>query len=151
MLAAQPQENKPPLKRAILYSWLALAAVLVYVLWIFFARWKENRDIQRHMTEVRIEKQREQDRRTVEMLGGKELSILEFYGVPRTVHPGERLQLCYSVANAKSVKLSPQDSPVWPSYSRCVDVAPKKDTTYTLTIEDGAGHVKSQTLDVKVR
>ncbi len=37
------------------------------------------------------------------------------------------------------------------SYSQCVDVTPTKDTTYTLTAEDAAGHVKTETLTVKVR
>jgi hypothetical protein len=32
-----------------------------------------------------------------------------------------------------------------------VDAAPVKDTTYTLTAEDAAGHVKTETLTVKVR
>ena len=40
---------------------------------------------------------------------------------------------------------------MWPSYARCVDVTPKKDTTYTLTIADAAGNTKSATVAVKVR
>jgi hypothetical protein len=32
-----------------------------------------------------------------------------------------------------------------------VEVAPKKDTTYTLTIQDAAGHIQTQTLDIKVK
>ena len=84
-------------------------------------------------------------------MGGKDLAIQSFYASPGVVHPGEKLQLCYGVANAKTVKLEPQDNPVWPSYNRCVDVSPKKDTTYTLTIEDGSGHTQTQSLDVKVR
>ena len=54
------------------------------------------------------------------------------------------------VANAKTVKLEPQENPVWPSYSRCVDVKPTKTTTYTLTIDDSAGNTKTQSLEVKV-
>ena len=54
------------------------------------------------------------------------------------------------VANAKTVTLEPQSNPVWPSYARCVDVAPTKTTTYTLTISDAAGHTKSQSLTVTV-
>jgi cytoskeletal protein RodZ len=148
---AQNPGSKPPLKNPILYSSLVLLAVLLYVMWIFFARWQENRQIQRQATEEKSQKQLESDRKTVEEMGGKELSIQSFYASAGIVHKGESLQLCYGVANAKTVKLEPQDNPVWPSYNRCVDVTPKKDTTYTLTIQDAAGNSKSQTLDIKVK
>lgn len=152
MLAEQnPPPPKPAYKNPILYSSLALIAVLLYVISIFFFRWQENRQIQHRATEERTQKQLEADRRTVEQMGGKDLAIQSFYASPGVVHPGEKLQLCYGVANAKTVKLEPQDNPVWPSYNRCVEVSPKKDTTYTITIEDGAGHTQTQSLDVKVR
>jgi len=50
------------------------------------------------------------------------------------------------------VKIEPQtEEPVWPAFSRCVHVSPRKTTTYTLTIEDGVGHTKSATVEVLVR
>jgi hypothetical protein len=121
------------------------------VLWIFFSRWQENRQIQRKASEERSQKQLDADRQTIDQLGGKELAIQSFYASAGVIHRGETLQLCYGVANAKVVKLEPQDNPVWPSYNRCVEVAPKKDITYTLTIEDAAGHTQTQTLDIKVK
>lgn len=126
-------------------------AVLLYVIWIFFARWQENRQIQRRANEERTAKQLADDRQTVEQMGGKELAIQSFYASAGIVKRGESVQLCYGVANAKTVKLEPQDNPVWPSYNRCVEVSPKKDTTYTLTIEDAAGHTQTQSLDIKVK
>jgi hypothetical protein len=126
-------------------------AVLLYVIWIFFARWQENRQIQRRANEERSAKQLADDRQTVEQMGGKELAIQSFYASSGVVKRGESLQLCYGVANAKTVKLEPQDNPVWPSYNRCVEVSPKKDTTYTLTIQDAAGHTQTQSLDIKVK
>ncbi len=84
-------------------------------------------------------------------MGGKELAIQNFYASPGTIRRGETVQLCYGVANAKTVKLEPQSNPVWPSYSRCVDVTPTKSITYTLTIADAAGNTKTQSLQVKVR
>jgi hypothetical protein len=126
-------------------------AVLLYVIWIFFARWQENRQIQRRADEERTAKQLADDRQTVEQMGGKELAIQSFYASAGIVKRGESLQLCYGVANAKTVKLEPQDNPVWPSYNRCVEVSPKKDTTYTLTIQDAAGHTQTQSLDIKVK
>jgi hypothetical protein len=152
MLAEQQNPGtKPALKKGILYSWFALLAVLLYVLWIFFARWQENRSIQRHASEEKTQKQLADDRQTVEQMGGKELAIQSFYASAGQVRRGESLQLCYGVANAKTVKLEPQDNPVWPSYNRCVEVSPSKDTTYTLTIQDAAGNTKTQTLDIKVK
>jgi len=85
------------------------------------------------------------------MLGGNQFAILNFYASPGEIRRGETAQLCYGVSNAKTVRIEPQTSAVWPSYSRCVDVAPKKDTTYTLTAEDAAGHIKTATVTVKVR
>jgi hypothetical protein len=142
---------KPAFKNPILYSSLALLAVLLYVIWIFFSRWQENRQLQRQATEERTQKQLAEDRQTVEQMGGKELAIQSFYASAGEIRRGETLQLCYGVANAKTVKLEPQENPVWPSYNRCVEVAPKKSTTYTLTIQDASGNTKTQSLDIKVK
>lgn len=151
MLAEQNPARKPAYKNPILYSSLALLAVLLYVMWIFFSRWQENRDIQHRAREEKSQKQLAEDRQTVEQLGGKELAIQSFYASAGEVRRGETVQLCYGVANAKTVKLEPQENPVWPSYNRCVEVAPKKDTTYMLTIQDAAGNTQTQTLDIKVK
>lgn len=148
--STEPQPTKSIFKNPLLYSSIALGIAALVAGWILFSRWQENRDIDRRTAEERAQKQRENDRATLEQLGGKELAIQNFYASPGIVHRGET-QLCYGVANAKTVKLEPQPNPVWPSYSRCVDVAPKKDTVYTLTIEDAAGNTKSQTVEVKVR
>lgn len=111
----------------------------------------ENRTIESRAKQERAERQRERDRADLEQMGGKELAIQSFYATPGEVQRGEKVQLCYGVANAKTVKLEPQPNPVWPSYARCVDVTPDKTTTYTLTVADAAGNSKSQSLEVKVQ
>lgn len=146
-----PPPSKSLFKNPMVYSSAVLVIVVLVVGWILFSRWLENRSIEERAKEERTQKQQEQDRITLEQLGGKELAIQNFYAMPGIVRRGETVQLCYGVANAKTVKLEPQSSPVWPSYSRCVDVAPTKTTTYTLTIADAAGNAKTQTLEVKVR
>lgn len=151
MLAEPDPQKESAFKNPFLYSWTVLGVVALVVCLILFSRWKENRDIERRTREVQTEQQREQDRLALEHLGGKELAIQNFYAIPGVVRRGESVQLCYGVANAKTVRLEPQASPVWPSYSRCVDVTPSKTTTYTLTIADAAGNTKSQSLEVKVR
>ena len=84
-------------------------------------------------------------------MGGKQLAIQTFYATPGEMRRGQSVQVCYGVANAKTVKLEPQSNPVWPSYARCVEVTPAKTTTYTLTITGAAGDTKSQSLVVTVR
>jgi hypothetical protein len=146
---------KPPaktlFKNPLLYSSLLAGAALLFVLWIFYSRWQENLSIDRRTREESARKQLENDRTTLEQLGGKELAIQSFYASPGAIHKGESVQLCYGVANAKVVKLEPQPNAVWPSYARCVNVSPAKTTTYTLTISDAAGNTKSQSLQVNVR
>jgi hypothetical protein len=145
-----PSETKSVFKNPLLYSSVVLAIVALVVGWILFSRWSENKRIDSQASERKKETQQESDRATLEQMGGKELDIQAFYASPGAVHRGESVQLCYGVANAETVKLEPQDNPVWPSYARCVDVKPTKTTTYTLTIADGAGNSKTQSLEVKV-
>ena len=151
MLAQPDPKNKSAFKNPFLYSWTALAIVALVVVWILFSRWLENRNMETRAKQERTQKQLEQDRIALDQLGGKELAIQNFYATPGVVRRGETVQLCYGVANAKTVKLEPQSNPVWPSYSRCVDVTPTKSTTYTLTIADDAGNTRTQSLEVKVR
>jgi hypothetical protein len=143
-------ESKTVFKNPQLYSAIVLGVVAVIVGWILFSRWSDNKQIERQAAQQKQEKQRESDRVALDEMGGRTMDIQAFYANPGVVHRGEIVQLCYGVANAKNVKLEPQTSPVWPSYSRCVDVKPTKTTTYTLTIDDGAGNTKTQSLEVKV-
>jgi hypothetical protein len=127
---------------------VAFLFVGFYIGWIFYSRWEANHAI----SEKAAEKQRAQDLQTFEMMGGTRFDILGYSANPATIQPGERSFLCYSVSNAKAVKIEPQsEEPVWPAFSRCVHVSPRKTTEYTLTIEDGAGHTKTASVEVKVR
>jgi len=143
--------KKSLFKNPLLYSTAVLVVAALGVVWVLVSRWEENREIERRANAERVEKQREQDRITLEQMGGNELAIQNFYAIPGMIRRGESTQLCYGVANAKSVTLEPQANPVWPSYARCVDVTPVKTTTYTLTIADAAGHIKTASLEVQVR
>lgn len=146
--------EKPPaksvLKNPLLYSSVAVGIVLLAVLWVLFSRWQENRWIDRRAREKSSRKQKEDDRLALEQLGGKELAIQSFYAAPSAIQKGESAQLCYGVANAKTVTLEPQPNPVWPSYARCVSVSPRTTTTYTLTITDASGNTQTASLQVRV-
>jgi hypothetical protein len=156
-LLNQPQLPEPvPLPKSIFkkpsfYSRIVFAVAVLIVLWIFFFRWWQNRSIEYRAREATAERQRADDRATLDQMGGKELAIQTFYASPGEIRRGQSVQLCYGVANAKTVKLEPQSNPVWPSYSRCVNDSPAKTTTYTLSITDAAGNTKSQALTVQVR
>jgi len=151
MLGEAEPQIKSVFKNPFLYSWVAVAIGTLVVGWMLLSRWYENRGIEKRAEEERIQKRQEQDRIALEQFGGKELTIQNFYASPGTIRRGETVQLCYGVANAKTVKLEPQSHPVWPSYSLCVDVTPTKSTTYTLTIADAAGNTRTQSLEVMVR
>jgi hypothetical protein len=145
-----PPKTKTAFKNPLLYSSFLLGMVLLVVAWIFLSRWQENLSIERRSREEKSRKQLEDDRVALEQLGGKELAIQSFYASPGAIHKGESVQLCYGVANAKTLKLEPQPNAVWPSYARCVSVSPAKSTTYTLTISDASGNTKTQSVQVKI-
>jgi hypothetical protein len=147
----KPQPTaKSIFKNPLFYSSILVAIVLLVVGWILFSRWQQNRSIERQSRERKSQKQSESDRIALEQMGGKELAIQSFYASPGGIHKGESVQLCYGVANAKTVKLEPQPNPVWPSYARCVNVSPAKTTSYTLTISDASGNIQTQSVQVTV-
>ena len=119
----------------------------LYVGWVFLSRWQANQALEQKAATER----RSQDRQTFEAMGGNRFEILSFYADPQRIRAGETAELCYSVSNAKSVKIEPPSEPVWPAFTRCVHVSPRKTTTYTLTAEDAAGQTKSATVKVEVR
>ena len=141
-------DQEPPsvFRSPLLYSSAILLVVAAVVGWIFYSRWEENRAYD----EQAAEKTREQDQRTVELMGGDNFEILDFYVTPVSIDAGETAEVCYGVANAKQVHLDPPVGTVWPSYSRCLYVTPHKDTTYTLTAEDAAGNTKTATTTLRV-
>jgi hypothetical protein len=79
--------------------------------------------------------------------------ILRFYATVGALFPGERAQLCYSVENAKVIRISPAVDSAYPSLGRCLEIHPDHTTHYTLQAEgfDGAVAVRSITLPVQDR
>jgi len=138
------------LKNPLAYSSFLILAVVLYVGWIFFSRHREDRAYLERIRNERAEKQRSSDQAALSQLGGSELSIQMLYA-PAEIRRGETAQVCYGVANAKSVTLTPQSNPVWPSHNLCVDVKPAKTTTYTLTATGADGKSVSQEITVAVR
>ena len=152
--AMTPESSPSPkslLKNPFLYSSLLILGVFLYVSYVLYSRHESSKQYQRKLEERQAEQRREEDRLAVEQLGGAELAIRGLYVSPRSIHAGETAQLCYDVANAKTVELDPPVGEVWPSHSRCLNVSPRKTTTYTLTIKDAAGKTVSQSVELPVR
>jgi len=142
--------TKSVLKNPFVYTSLALLVVAIYVVWIFLSRHLADRAYQERIRSQQAEKQRASDQAAIEQLGGSELAIQMLYATPE-IGRGETAQVCFGVANAKSVTLEPQSNPVWPSHNLCVDVKPKKTTTYTLTATGADGKAVTQQVTVAVK
>jgi hypothetical protein len=147
MLSDPTPETHTGFAKYLIFSGVVLLLAGIYVGSVFLSRRQANRALE----EKAATERRAQDRQTFEMMGGNRFDILGFYADPASIRAGETAELCYSVSNAKSVTLEPQSEPVWPAFSRCVHVSPRKTTAYTLTAEDAAGHTKSATISVEVR
>ena len=132
------------IRKILPFTSVAVILAALYVGWIFYSRWQENREREQKHAEATSEN----NRKVLETLGS-ELRILSLSLDRGAIRKGEKLTLCYGVVNAKSVRIEPPPAEeIWPSMNRCIVVAPKKDTKYTLTATDASG--KSQNASVEV-
>ncbi len=132
--------------KALRFIWVLLVAGCIYLGYTFYYRYSVNREIVQKMEEEKAAKARA----ILEAYGGGRLKIMSFYASPGSIHTGQKAQLCYSVANSEKVRIEPPVKDVWPSLSRCVDVAPQSDTVYNLIAEDGKGNTASASTTVRV-
>jgi len=156
MMTVPPNSDVSPpqkshFKKLHVCSGLLVAVIVGYVMYIFFSRSEANNAFERRNAEKTSERRHRDDRATIEQLGGSDLTIRAFYASPSVIHRGESAELCYDVANAKTVALDPPEGSVWPSHTRCLKLSPKKTATYTLTITDASGKTASQSVELKVR
>jgi len=149
MISEKQSPQKNIFKNPFVYSSLLILIVAAYVGWIIFSRHQDTRAYDKRAADAQEKKRREQDQAAIEQLGGSQLAIQMLYAPPR-IHRGETAQVCFGVANARTVTLQPQNSQVWPSHNLCVDVKPAKTTTYTLTATGADGKSVSQQVTVEV-
>lgn len=149
MIPRNQLPQKSLLRNPFVYSSLLILVVAIYVGWILYARHAGTRAFNERAAEAQAKKQHVADQAAIEQLGGSELAIQMLYAAPR-IKKGESAQVCFGVANAKSVTLEPQTNPVWPSHNLCVDVKPAKTTTYTLTATGADGKTVSEQVVVEV-
>ena len=138
-------------KNPLLYSSFVLICVTLYVIYVLYSRYESNQRYLLQTKQREAEQRHQEDLQAIEQLGGSELAIRGLYVSPSTIHSGQSAQLCYDVANAKTVTLDPPVAAVWPSHSRCIDLAPKKTTIYKISITSAAGEVLSQTVTLRVQ
>jgi hypothetical protein len=129
------------------YTTVAFLLAALYVGWTFYSRHEANR----HAQEELDAKQAAARKRVVDQIyGSGEIRIPTFLADSGVIKPGETTHLCYGVVNAVSVKLDPPVEALKPTYRHCIDIAPRKTTTYTLTAFNAAGKSKSVSLEVRV-
>jgi hypothetical protein len=132
-------------RKAALLLIVPILVFAVYDVPILYSRWRYTRNEERA---ERAMKQAEA-RRTIAMLGGGELKILNFYG-PDAIRRGEHGMICYGVYGAKSVRIEPPVEKLQPAVAHCLQVSPSVTTEYKLVAEDGTGHTASQALTIQV-
>jgi len=78
--------------------------------------------------------------------------ILRFYASTGAAAPGQPVELCYTVENARSVVISPLVAGHYPARNFCLQVTPEHTTHFTLMAEgwDGSVAAKSITLPVQI-
>ena len=144
----QPNEPVPAIRRMLPYTTFAIILALLCLGWVFYSRWHENRLAQQRAAE----KEQAEASRIYDLYGAGRVKILQLYANPAVLSRGGTGQLCYGVSNAKNITIDPKPSgEVWPSIARCVDIAPTKDTTYVLTVQDAAGHTETANVTIQVR
>jgi len=151
MTLAPHSSPAPSSKSRTLITFAVLAIAAAYTIFVAVSRYESNRAFDRRAAQEAAEKRNADDRAAIDQLGGSELAIRALYVSPSIIRPGQPAQLCYDVSNAKTVSLDPPAGDVWPSHYRCLDVSPKKTTTYTLTIAGPSGAPISNSVKVTVR
>ena len=135
------------LRRLLPYTTALLVVALLYAAYTFYSRHAENA-----AASAAIEQKKADDNKAVvERMGGDNLKILNFSASPMVVARGQKGVICYAVNNAVAVKIDPFLEELKPSLTRCVDIRPDKDTTFTLTATGANGKQQTASLSVFVR
>ena len=152
-LTDTPPEFQPKsssgLKSILPYTTVAVIIAALYVAYTFYSRYDSNRRAQEAADAAKQEALQKQNRA---IFGSGEVSFTTFGADDAYLKPGQSTQLCYGVVNASAVKIEPALSEA-PKVSprHCVEIAPKKTTTYTITASDAKGNSKTESITVQVR
>jgi hypothetical protein len=137
---------KTVLRRMMPLLTVGVLAGAIYDGWIFYSRWRSAREAERQRQDEEVRRARQ----TIDLMGGTDFRIINFYAVPQSIRRGSQARICFGVAGAKRVRIEPGIEDLHPALSYCMQAAPRKDTEYKLIAEDGAGHTATASLSVKV-
>lgn len=126
------------LERLAPFGWMLVGMVFLYVLWVLVTR------------DLAWGPRGKSPEQILPWLLGTEAKILAFYSTPVMIR-GEPGTICYGVLNVKSVRLDPPVEPITPSLNRCIAVAPKQTTVYTLYAEGNDGKQLTASFTVVVK
>lgn len=140
--------RKSPLSSVLPYTTVLTIIVALYIAWVMYSRHQETVNAERSAQDQRAEAEK---RVNDQIFGSGEVKFTTFEAANAAVSPGDTTQLCYGVVNATSVKIDPPIEQLKPSWRHCMDIAPKKTTTYTITASNGKGSSKTLSLTIRVK
>jgi hypothetical protein len=135
------------IRRLLPYTTAAVVLAILWTGWTLYSRHESAREAELETQQ----KQAEANQKLVAAFGGDQLTILGFAADLSHVSAGGRVLMCYGVSNAAKVSIDPGIEPIKPALSHCLEVFPRKTTTYTLKAEDAKGNSQSKTLTISVR
>jgi hypothetical protein len=136
------------IRKLLPYATTGVALAALYTAYVFGSRWLENRRIETAAAEAaRVKAQRD----VAQIEGDGQVKILQFYAAPGLISRGQKALVCYGTVNARSVRLDPAADRIYPALSRCFEVAPTRDTRYTLVAEDAKGNTATQSFVLQVK
>jgi hypothetical protein len=138
-------------RKLLPYTTLAVILAAIYSGWTLYSRYQSAREADQRVHDTQTQKSASQAQTVIDEYGGGKLAILSFHVEPQVASAGERVLVCYGVANATEVTIEPRIEDVKPSVSRCLEVHPTTSVTYTLTARDGSGASQMQTARVEIR
>lgn len=144
----QPPDPKSPLKSILPYTTVLTIIVALYVGWVMYSRHQSTVDSETAAREQKVEAEKRVDD---QIFGSGEVKFTTLEAADATVRRGQTTELCYGVVNATSVKIDPPIESIKPSSRHCMDISPKKTTTYTVTASDAKGNSKSLSLTITVK
>ncbi len=124
---------------------VVLAPALAYLAFVFLSRRSTPPSVSSRKNEEQKRRQAEFDR----VYGGSALKILQFYSPNGDLMEGESAVICYGVLNAKRVRIEPRVEGVGVALNRCISVAPREATRYTLIAEGNDGSVASESFVIR--
>ena len=135
------------LRRAAIPLRVATVIAAAYLLYVFMARRSDNqRFAEQHQSPAPTKNSKFEA-----TYGGTALKILQFYARDGVIAEGAGTVICYGLLNARSVRIDPPVRGVSVSLNRCVEVAPRRTTRYTLTAEGNDNTTATASFELTVK